>query len=478
LPVSETTNTKRYKNIHREKERKKERIHLMKTEIRKSISGLILIPLVLACFALLPSVQATPDPANPGGANTADGANALQNRTTGEFNTAFGTNALFSLTTGDNNGAQGNSALFSCTTGNGNSAVGSIALRFLTIGNQNVAIGNTSLNNVTTGSRNTAVGYGTARSGNSSDNTAVGWSAMISNTTGPLNVAVGKEALASNTTGDRNVAIGAEALASNTTAGNSSNAVGYQALQDSNGLFNNAFGWRALANVTTGANNTAMGDGVGASVTTGSNNLLLGANVDGPVGISNNIAIGIDSDGVANNRAFIGRVRGTTVGQLNGINVIIDTDGQLGTNNSSRRFKEDIESMDHKTSEVILKLKPVTFHYKGGDSKKAHDTPQYGLIAEEVEQVNPDLVFYDDEGLPLTVRYDAVNVMLLNEFLKEHKKVEEQQASITELKSTVALQQKGMEVLTAQLKEQASQIQRVSAQVELNKPAPTTAANK
>src|SRR5262249_20277546 len=109
---------------------------------------------------------------------------------------------------------------------------------------------------------------------------------------------------------------------------------------------------------------------------------------------------------------------------------------------------------------------------------EAHNRPQYGLIAEDVAAVEPGLVVNDKDGLPLTVRYDAVNIMLLNEFLKEHKKVEEQQASITELKSTVALQQQAMQVLTAQLKEQAAQIQKVSAQVELNKPAPTTAANK
>ena len=130
------------------------------------------------------------------------------------------------------------------------------------------------------------------------------------------------------------------------------------------------------------------------------------------------------------------------------------------------------------TSEAILKLKPVTFHYKDRDTKKADETPQFGLIAEEVEQVNPDLVVYDKDGKVYTVRYDAVNVMLLNEFLKEHKKVEEQQASIADLKSTVASQQKEMQVLTAQLKEQAAQIQKVSAQLEASKPAPKVVANK
>ncbi len=134
--------------------------------------------------------------------------------------------------------------------------------------------------------------------------------------------------------------------------------------------------------------------------------------------------------------------------------------------------------MDHKVSEAILKLKPVTFHYKGADTRKAHDTPQYGLIAEDVAEINPDLIFRDKDGLPLTVRYDAVNVMLLNEFIKGHKKVEEQQASIADLKSTVALQQKDMQVLTAQLKEQAAQIQKVSAQLEASKPATKVVANK
>ena len=130
------------------------------------------------------------------------------------------------------------------------------------------------------------------------------------------------------------------------------------------------------------------------------------------------------------------------------------------------------------TSEAMLKLQPVTFHYKDKDKDSKAKQLEYGLIAEDVAEVNPDWVVYGDDDQPLTVRYDAMNVMLLNEFLKEHKKVEEQQASIADLKATVALQQKGMEVLTAQLKEQAAQIQRVSAQVELNKPAPRTVANK
>jgi septal ring factor EnvC (AmiA/AmiB activator) len=163
-------------------------------------------------------------------------------------------------------------------------------------------------------------------------------------------------------------------------------------------------------------------------------------------------------------------------GNLDAVPVLIDSSGQLGTINSSRRFKKDIRPMDQ-TSEAILALKPVTFHYKDGDTKKARETSQYGLIAEDVAAVNPDLIVRDKDGEIYSVRYDAVNVMLLNEFLKEHKKVEAQQATIAELKSTVAQQQKGMVVLTAQLKEQSRQIQKVSAQLELRKSAPQTVLN-
>jgi len=159
----------------------------------------------------------------------------------------------------------------------------------------------------------------------------------------------------------------------------------------------------------------------------------------------------------------------TTGGPAPTVPVVIDQDGQLGTIASSRQFKKDIKPMDQ-ASETILKLKPVTFHYKDRDVKRDL-TPQFGLIAEDVEQINRDLIVYDKEGKLWSVRYDAVNVMLLNEFIKEHKKVEEQQASIADLKSTV-------QVLTAQLKEQAAQIQKVSAQLEASKPAPKVVTNR
>ena len=226
-------------------------------------------------------------------------------------------------------------------------------------------------------------------------------------------------------------------------------------------------------NNTTGFNNTALGINAGMSVTTA----------------SNVIAIGTAGANVSNT-CFIGNIRGVTTANANAIPVLIDSAGQLGTLSSSRRFKDEIKPMD-KASEAILALKPVTFHYKSDGTA----TPQFGLIAEEVAEVNPDLVVRGDKGAIYTVRYDAVNAMLLNEFLKEHKKVEAQQskmdkqehkvqaqeATIAELKSTVAQQKKDFQAtlaqLTARLDEQAAQIQKVSAQLEARKPAPQVVNN-
>jgi uncharacterized coiled-coil protein SlyX len=161
--------------------------------------------------------------------------------------------------------------------------------------------------------------------------------------------------------------------------------------------------------------------------------------------------------------------------------VKVDSTGHLGTVGSSGRFKEQIKPMGN-ASEAILALKPVTFRYKKEIDPER--TPEFGLVAEQVETVNPDLVARDAEGKVYTVRYDAVNAMLLNEFLKEHRKVQEQEATIAELKSVAAKQetinaqqQREVKALAATLKEQASQIQKVSAQLELNKPAPQMVLN-
>jgi uncharacterized coiled-coil protein SlyX len=438
------------------------------------LRGSLLIPLLIVCFALLPGAQAAPEkgPAAPGTPQQAPtgpeipanlNPRVMQLPATpdpgsvgGSLNTADGANALSSVTTGAANSAFGWFSLLSNAEGTFNTAAGAATLLFNTA-NNNTAVGGAALLFNTTGTANTAVGAGAMVNNiDGLEHTAVGFQALNANTTGNDNAAFGLFALLNNVDGSSNTALGTAALLSN-VSGDNNQAIGRGALRFNEGSGNIAIGREA------GATPPQAGQY--------NNTILLGIAGD---------ADALDPDG----RAYIGNVRGVTVANGDGINVLIDSTGQLGTSNSSRRFKKDIKPMDQ-TSEAILALKPVTFHYKNQDTKKAENTPQFGLIAEDVAEVNPDLVVCDADGKPFTVRYDAVNAMLLNEFLKEHKKVEEQQANIAQLNSKmanqaaiIAQQQKGMEVLTAQLKEQAAQIQKVSAQVETNKPAPQTVANK
>ena len=277
--------------------------------------------------------------------------------------------------------------------------------------------------------------------------------------------------------------MGSQTLVFNTT-GDSNTATGYQALVfNTMGFANTAIGLQALFSNTTGGGNTAIGLGALGSNTTGSGNIALGRDAGLSVTTANNvISIGTVGANVSNS-CFIGEIFGAT--SSGGTAVFIDSDGKLGTTTSSRRFKDDIKPM-HSASEVLFALKPVTFRYK-----KAIDPqgiPQFGLVAEEVEEVNPDLVVRDKEGKANTVRYEAVNAMLLNEFLKEHRTVQElkstaakQEATIAQqrkdFQATIAQQQKEIQALTASLKEQASQIQKVSAQLEVKKSAPRTVLN-
>jgi uncharacterized coiled-coil protein SlyX len=452
--------------------------------------ALLLIPLVLACFALLPRAQAvTPEllPAPPPdgaytGFNTAEGLNALFNLTTGQFDTALGFNTLKSDTTGGFNTAVGAQALLH-NNGSNNTAVGVNALVNNTTGTTNTAVGQGTLASNTTGFENTATGFQALAGSNSVFNTANGAFALWKNTTGSDNTANGDSALFFNTTGSLNTAIGEFALGDN-TRGRSNTAIGAASLDSTQtGNDNTASGYLADALLTTGSNNIALGSFAGYNLTMGSNNIDIGnlgvAAEDNTIRIGTQVAITVFGIHAAHTRTFIAGIRGRTTGFANAVPVVIDSAGQLGTASSSRRFKNEIKPMD-KTSEAILALKPVTFHYKSDST----GIPQFGLIAEEVAKVNPDLVVRDENGEFYTVRYDAVNAMLLNEFLKEHRKVQEQEAAITQLKATVskqeaiiAQQQRGMEAVTASLKEQASQIQKVSAQVELNKPAPQTVLN-
>ena len=421
---------------------------------------IVLIALALACFAVSRSAQAVspaPDGTYPG-FNVAEGANALLTVTTGTFNTAIGFNTLRSDTNGGHNTAVGNQALFSNSTGNANTAVGENALVHNTTGSANMALGQGALSINTTGNFNTAMGF-QALGANTASN----------------NVAVGTQALRNNTTGDENVAIGFQALFNNTTAGHASNAVGFQALFNSTGPFNNAFGWEALTSVTSGNRNAAIGDEAGNTITTGNGNTCLGADTCLNVVTASGVTcIGQAVGGAdVNGTTWVANTFGVTTQSATTMPVIVSNNGQLGTAASSERFKHDIKPMA-KTSEAILALKPVTFHYKNDTS----DTPQFGLVAEEVAKVNPDLIVRDDKGEIYSVRYDAVNAMLLNEFLKEHKRVQElrssdagQKQEIAELRSTIAQQQKGMEALAAQVKEQNAKIEKASAQLEMNKPA-------
>jgi len=402
-----------------------------------------------------------------GVANSAYGAFSMFSLSTGNFNTAVGVAAL-DLNNGDSNTAVGTAALL-LNTGMNNTAVGTAALEFNDTGNFNDAVGAFALSSNTTGNNNTATGFKALFSNTTGhENTANGLQALLNNTTGINNTANGRDALLNNTTGSNNTATGFQALFNNNADGNTAN--GFDALTANTTGFNNtANGFQALTANTTGNTNTAIGPGALLNNTTGSSNKALGFNAGTNVTTANNvIAIGTAGANVSDT-TWIGNVFGVTTVSGTTAAVIVSNTGQLGTLGSSERFKKDIAAME-KASEAILSLRPVTFHYRAD----AENTPQFGLIAEEVAKVNPALVLPDKEGKPYTVRYEAVNAMLLNEFLKEHKKVEELK---NDFQVTVARQQKEIQALTASLKEQAAQIQKVSAQLEVNKPAPQTVLN-
>jgi len=295
---------------------------------------------------------------------------------------------------------------------------------------------------------------------------------MNFNTEGTDNIAIGNEALWTNDTGSYNIVLGRDALSSN-QSGSNNIAVGYQTMYSNhNGTDNTAVGEASLLLNTSGNGNTSIGVGALYDNASGNNNTALGAYAGINVSSASNV-ICIGADGAdASDTTWIGNIYGVTTQSGTTAQVVISDDGQLGTLASSERFKTEIASMD-RASEAILALRPVTFRYK----RDTKGTPQLGLIAEEVAEVNSALVLPDKDGKPYTVRYDAVNAMLLNEFLKEHRKNEEQQAIIARLKSTMekqeaanAHQQKQIEALTAGL-------QKVSAQLELNKTAPQTVLN-
>jgi len=403
--------------------------------IQLKTTATLLIALALFGFALLPKAQAVvppPDGGYPG------------------FNTAEGQNALFSLSTGSANTAVGWFSLSTNAAGSFNTATGAGTLLFNTA-DENTAFGAAALLNNTSGASNTATGAAALLNNTSgAGNTANGVSALQSNTDGIENTATGADALMRNTTGSANTATGAEALFG--TTGNNNTGTGFGALAANfTGDGNTAIGRSALG-ITTGSGNTALGTNAGNALTSGNLNIDIGADVIGVAGESNTIRIGANLPETPGASAcHIGGIYNQSVDPATASSMAIDASGKLGTTVSSRRFKHDIKPMD-KASEAILALKPVTFHYKS-DVK---NTPCFGLIAEEVAGVNPDLVVRNKNGEIWSVRYDQVNAMLLNEFLKARRQID--------------AQQKQIDALTAGL-------QKVRAQLELRKSAPQTVLN-
>jgi len=384
------------------------------------------IILTLGCLAFLPQIQAVSP--TPGGCypnfTTAEGCKALQSLTIGAANTAVGWSSLFTNTDGSFNTATGAGTLL-FNTADANTAFGAAALLFNTIGENNTAIGAAALLNNTEGFDNTATGDSALENNTTgSNNTANGFGALVSNTTGSFNTANGGNALDNNTTGVGNTASGAHALQDNTE-----------------GDFNTAVGDGALLNNTTGNGNIAVGLDAGSSVTTAGSVICIGAS-------------GANVSG-----CYIGHIFGAL--SSGGAGVFVNSDGRLGTTTSSRRFKEEIKPMEH-ASEVLFALKPVTFHYNKGIDPQG--IPQFGLVAEDVEAVNPDLVVRDKEGKVNSVRYDQVNAMLLNEFLKEHRTVQAQQEEIDALKQ--------------ELKDQRALIEKVTARIGLDQAGPQLVVDK
>ena len=392
--------------------------------MKTNTPSLILVSM-LAGVAFLQPAQAVVPPPDGGypGFNTAEGTNALKNLTTGVGNTAVGWFSLKSDTDGSLNTAVGAGTLLlnigdqSTTEGLENTAVGAAALLFNTTGSRNTAVGAAALLNNNIGIENTATGDG----------------ALLSNTIGAENTAVGFNALLFAATGYNNTACGWRAL-NDDTSGGFNTAVGSTALTHSNGI-----------------DNTAIGVSAGSSLISGDGNVYIGSSVVGEDGVSNTTYIRNVYDSI------------TTARQ-----VYVDANNKIGTLASTRRVKDDIESMA-RASETILALRPVTFRYKKEIDR--YRTPQFGLVAEEVAEINPDLVTRDREGKPETVRYDAVNAMLLNEFLKEHeafveeqRRVQEQECRLQKQETTIARQQEQIDALTAGL-------QKVSAQVATSAPS-------
>jgi hypothetical protein len=454
---------------------------------------LFLIVIGASGLSLLPASRAV-YPSPDGGYdndNTAEGEDALFYLTSGVGNAAVGFRALFLDQTGQYNTAIGAGALYNNTTASNNTAVGFEALESNS-GSENTAVGSTALVFNASGQSNTATGFESLYSNkDGSGNVANGWQALYSNTSGESNTATGATALNENTTGSYNTANGTNALRYNTTGkyntatggnamvfgnGQNNSAYGFESLQNNaTGNNNTAIGFDALFNNNSGSNNLALGYQAGLNFTTGSNNIVIGAGVLGGSGDANKIRIGKQGTQTA---TYIAGISGKTVASASAVAVFVDSTGKLGTVKSSARFKDNIKPMD-KASEALLKLEPVTFRYK--KELDPDGVTQFGLIAEQVEKVNPDLIVRDEDGKVSTVHYEAVNAMLLNEFLKEYRTVQELKATVAKQQQTITQQQTDFERRLSQQQKQIQSLtaglQKVNSKIELESASQPLATN-
>ncbi|MDO8433884.1 MAG: tail fiber domain-containing protein [Candidatus Binatus sp.] len=400
-----------------------------------AITGLILTLAAASSWAGAPPNNDVSDMGN-----TAGGTGALGSNTSGTNNTSFGAAALGSNTTGIFNTASGFHALFNNISGGDNTATGAQTLSFNTTGSFNTASGHSALFNNISGGDNTASGFQTLFDNTTgANNTATGAEALTFNTTGSLNTATGVGALEFNTTGANNSATGVGALTFNTSGRNNTaqgantlynsstgiqnTASGAQALyNNTTANFNTADGVQALFKNTTGQSNTAIGFQAGFFLTTGSNNIDLGNR--GVAADAATIRLGTQGTQTA---TFIAGIAGSSV---TGSDVVVNGSGRLGIIVSSARYKRDIHDMGTST-DALMKLHPVTFIYKGDQQ----GVRQYGLVAEEVDQVYPELVVHDPDGKVESVRYSMLSSMLLNELQKETRKNQEQADRIARLEA-------------------------------------------
>ncbi len=373
-----------------------------------------------------------------GASNTGLGYSALRSNTLGNLNTAVGSLALWQNTTAGTNTAIGSNALSSQSFNNGgaawdswNTAIGYQAMGanqpVSTItGDRNTAVGAVALRNNTTGRTNTAVGVDSLQQNTTGDgNTAVGFESLLSTTTTGQNTAIGTQALRSNILGTGNTSLGYQSTQYN-DYGNSNTAVGAMALNLTTGSNNTAIGYGSLQTLSTGGDNIALGQNAGQTLTTGSGNILIGNN-GGSASEGSTIRIGN-----LQSRTFIAGIRGRTTYWNNAIPVVIDQDGQLGTVSSSIRFKEDVRDMGA-TTERLFNLRPVTFRYK----TQKDGQPHFGLIAEEVAEVMPELAVRGRDGQIETVAYHELAPMLLNEIQKQRRQIEALTAELAEIRTAL-----------------------------------------